>query len=187
MKAKIIAIIFALFGTGGAATAISLSIYNNEQLWNRKCDGIEVTESCTGDDGLKYKKYLYHEAVEEQTETVHHAEVPAKTHTVHHDAEYGTRTYTVCQQTTISYKRGTCALSQCWDGEYSGSSGRGTCSYHGGVMRRGPFYTTKTETYLKKQAWDEVIVDVPAKPAYDEKVVVVEAQEAYMEKVLAEA
>ena len=212
MKAKIFAIIFSLLGTGGTATAISLGIYNNEQMWNRKCDGINVVESCTGEDGLRYKKYLFHEAVEEQTKMVHYDAEPAKTHTVHHpaevakthiehhDAEYGTYSYTVCQKTTISYKNGSCALSQCWDGEYSGSSGRGTCSHHGGVMRHGPFYTTYTETYLIKEAWDEVvvdvpakdawdetIVDVPAKPAHDEKVIVVEARDAYTEKILAEA
>lgn len=186
VKRVLVGSAIALF-FGGAVGASAYTSYTAEQQqWERKCDGVKITEKCTGEDNERYKKYVFHEAVAEQKETIHHDAVPAETHTVFHPAEYGTRRVPVCIKTTISYKRGTCALSQCWDGSYSGSAGRGTCSYHGGVMRRGgPWYEYHDERYLIRDGWYETIVDVPEIPAYDEEVILVEAKEAYYEKVKA--
>ncbi|MBR3322507.1 hypothetical protein IKG13_00365 [Candidatus Saccharibacteria bacterium] len=186
MKRVLIGSAVALF-FGGAVGASAYTSYTTEQQqWARQCDGIKVTEKCTGEDNERYTKYIFHEAVPEKKETIHHDRVPAVTHTVHHPEVYGTRRVATCVKTTISYKHGTCALSQCWDGEYSGSAGWGTCNYHGGVMRSGgPWYVYHDETYLISAAWDEVVVDVPEKPAYDEERIVVEAKEAYYEKIKA--
>ena len=161
--------------------------YVEEQKWLRPCDGTSVTESCTADDGLRYTKYLHHEAEEAVTEDIVHPAEPAKTHIIHHEAVYGTRTINLgCVKTSISYKSGTCALSRCRDGEYSGSTGRGTCSYHGGVWYYGgPWYNYREERYVVTPAWDETVVDVPAKSAWVETVVVSEAKDAYWEKELA--
>lgn len=158
------------------------------QDWSQVCDGVTVTKHCTADDGLKYNKYIYHEAEPEVTEEIVHPAEPAKTHTVHHPATYGTRQVNIgCVKTTISNKSGSCALSQCRDGEYSGSTGRGTCSHHGGVLRSGgPWYIYRDEQYVVTPAWDETVVDVPAKPEWIETIVVTEAKEAYFEKELAE-
>ena len=212
MKALIMKILAPILTIGGisGAVAIGSSIY--EQQWNQLCDGVSITETCKDEEGVKYAKYIYHEAIERQTEIVHYDEIPAVTHTVHHPAEpakthtvfhptqYGTRKVADgCIRTTISYKHGTCALSQCWDGEYSGSAGWGTCNYHGGVRYTGgPWYTYHEETYVIKEAWIETVVDVPAKdawdetivdaeaiPAHDDEEVVIEAQDAYYEKVRA--
>ncbi len=179
---SVIAIIGGFFGIK------AYEDYATEQKWSRTCDGISVIESCTADDGLRYTKYLYHDAEDAVTEDIVHPAEPAKTHTVHHDAIYGTRIVSKgCIRTTISYKNGTCALSQCWDGEYSGSTDRGTCSYHGGVMRRGgPWYIYEQEQYVISPAWNEIIVDVPEKPAWTETVTISEAKEAYIEKILAQ-
>lgn len=156
--------------------------------WSDICDGTNITENCTAEDGLRYETYIYHEPTPEVTKKIFHPAEPAKTHIEHHAAVYGTRTVNVgCVKTTISNKYGSCALSQCWDGEYSGSTGRGTCSYHGGVMRRdGPWYIYEEQTYVVTPAWDETVVDVPAKDAWTEIVVVSSAKEAYIEKKLAE-
>ena len=157
-----------------------------EQAWG-VCDGVKVTANCVDEDGNKYSKYVFHEAEKEQTKEVYHAATAAKTHTVYHPAEYGTETYRECVKTTINYKNGSCALSQCRDGEYSGSTGRGTCSYHGGVARSGgPWYVYKTRQVLVKKAWTETVIDTPAKEAWTETVVISPAKEAWTEKVLAE-
>lgn len=174
-----------VFG-GLIAGAVAINKDFEEQQWQRICNGTTITEKCSDEDGNRYSKFVFHKAEPEKTEKIYHAAVAAKTHVVHHPAEYGTRTYRECIKTSISYKSGTCALSQCRDGSYSGSTGRGTCSYHGGVARRGgPWYTTRTETYVKKAAWDEVVVDVPAKEAWTETKVIASAKEAWTEKVLA--
>lgn len=143
------------------------------------CDGVDITENCKDSDGKKYAKYLNHDATEETTKVVN---VPAVTHEVNHPAIMGTRQVRGgCITTNISYKGGSCALSQCRDGSYSGSTGRGTCSYHGGVARSGgPWYEYTTETYTVKPAWTETVIDTPAttktvvdslaKPAYTEKI-----------------
>lgn len=114
------------------------------------CDGINITQNCQDDSGTAYKTYLQHEAVAETTKQVTHPATPAVTRTVYHPAVTGTRQVRGdCIRTSISYKNGTCALSQCRDGSYSGSTGRGTCSYHGGVARSGgPWYHYTTETYV---------------------------------------
>jgi len=103
------------------------------------CDGITVTANCTVDN-VSYKTYIYHEAV------------PERSHTE--------------QETTYEKQvSGYCTL--CNDDTYSPScaTGRGACSYHGGVAqwnapryRNVPVSTTKT------------IVDSPAQAAYYEKV-----------------
>ena len=126
----------------------------------KTCDGTTITSNCVK-DGVKYATYVNHPAE------------PAQTHTVDHPAEMGTRQVQGgCIQTSISYKSGTCALSQCRDGSYSGSTGRGTCSYHGGVARSGgPWYEYHEESYVIKAAWTETVVDVPAKDAWTETVV----------------
>ena len=158
-----------------------------EQQWQRICDGTEITAKCSDEEGTRYNKYVYHEAIEEVTEKVEHPAEPAVTHNVHHNAVYGTEQYiTGCVRTTISYKHGTCALSQCRDGSYSGSTGWGTCNYHGGVARTGgPWYTYGTRTVLISPSWDETVVDKPAKEAWTETVVITPAQDAYYEKEIA--
>ena len=176
----IISTIIGLMAVGGPV----ISVIQNEQQWSRPCDGTEITSTCTV-DGVRYSKYIFHEAVDEQTKEVRHDAVPAITHTVYHEAIYGTRqVVTGCIRTNITYKNGTCALSRCRDGMYSGSTGWGTCNYHGGVWYGGgPWYTYKEEKYIITPAWNETVVDVPAKEAWTETVVVVPAKEAYIEKV----
>ena len=178
----IVVVIGGVFGIGAAVELTS------EQPWQQVCDGIAITSNCTAEDGSRYAKYVYHGAEPEVTKEIHHPAEPAKTHTLHHEAVYSTRTVpNGCIKTTISYKSGSCALSQCRDGEYSGSAGRGTCSHHGGVLRTGgPWYTYREEVYLVRPAWDETIVDVPAKDAWTETIIVSPAKEAYIEKVLAD-
>ncbi|MBQ1528166.1 hypothetical protein IIZ77_00790 [Candidatus Saccharibacteria bacterium] len=186
---KTIAIVvgIAAAAVGSVVSAFAIRNHIAEQRWLRLCDGTTVTETCTADDGLRYVKYVYHEAEPEVTKEIIHPAEPAKTHSVHHEAVYGVKNVIKgCVKTTISYKNGTCALSQCWDGEYSGSTGRGTCSYHGGVMRRGgPWYIYEQVKYVVTPAWDEVVVDHPAKPAWTETIIVSAAKEAYIEKELA--
>lgn len=174
-----IIVICALFAAVLGIPNIAYNIrYSNMPI----CDGATVTTNCKDQDGKTYSKYIYHEAQDKKTHIRHHEATPEVYHIVHHEAEYGTRQVRDCVRTTISYKNGTCAQSKCADGSYSGSSGRGTCSYHGGVVARGPWYTTRTETYVVKEAWDEKVVDKPAKEAYDEEVVDSPAREAYWEK-----
>ena len=208
MKIAIIGTIATFLAIGGGASAVIVNANLEEQKWNRLCDGYEITETCKDENGTKYKKYLYHEAVEEvrgivhhdaepeQNHTIHHPAEPARTHTVYHEAQYGTRRVSDgCIRATVGSNRGVCAVSQCRDGEYSASSGRGTCSYHGGVARRGgPWYTYHDEPYIVKEAWTETVVDVPAKEAWDEVIVdkeavpardieevIIEARDAYLE------
>ncbi len=151
----------------------------------KKCDGTDVTINCIGEDGLKYSLYVLHPAKEKTTKIVHHEATKEVSHIVHHDTEYGTRQVADCIKTNISYKNGTCALTRCNDGTYSGSTGRGTCSYHGGVAYGGgPWYTYRTETYVVRAAYDEKVIDVPAREAYDEEVED-PARDAYYEKILA--
>lgn len=174
-----------------AITVIGGSIvYANQKeaaLWERACDGVEITSKCTADEGIRYSKYIFHEAEPEKTEIKEHPAEPAVTHIVHHPAVYGTRKVpTGCIKTNISYKNGTCALSRCRDGMYSGSTGWGTCNYHGGVWYGGgPWYNYREESYVVTAAWDETVVDVPAKEAWTETIVISPAKEAYFEKVAA--
>lgn len=171
------AVIAAVFGVPNIASTIR---HANMLI----CDGTTVTANCKDQDGKEYSKYIFHEAQDKKTHIEHHEATPEVYHIVHHEPEYGTREVQDCVRTNISYKNGTCAQSKCADGSYSGSSGRGTCSYHGGVVARGPWYTTRTESYVIRGAWDEKIVDKPAKEAYDEEVVDSPAKEAYWEKEL---
>ena len=151
------------------------------------CDGVKITENCEDEDGVKYTKYVYHEAVEEETEEVEHPAEPAKTHTVTHDAVYGTReTNGECVKATMGKYKGQCAKSLCADGAYSGATGSGSCSHHGGVVATGPWYTTKTETYVVTPAYTETVIDEPAKDAWTETVTVTPAQDEWWEKVEAE-
>ena len=133
----------------------------DEQRWQRICDGKEITDTCQDKNGTRYSLYLFHPAE------------PEKTKVVHHEAVYGTRQKQGdCIRTNISYKRGSCALSRCRDGMYSGSAGWGACNYHGGVAQAGgPWYNYITETYVISPAWDETIVISPAKEAWVEKIV----------------
>ena len=174
--------LFVATAIGGSVAAYANIQY--EQQWQRVCDGKDISEYCTGEDGIRYSKYLYHEVVKEVTKEVEVPAVPAKTHVVHHAAVYGTKKVVKdCIRTNISYKGGTCALSRCRDGKYSGSTGWGTCNYHGGVWYGGgPWYTYDEVTYVVKPAWDETVVDVPAVPAHKEIIVVTPAQPAYYEK-----
>ena len=177
----IIASVVALVGIGvGTFTVHNIE---EERKWQRICDGISVIEQCSDEEGNRYSKYVYHEAEPEVTKEVVHPAVPAKTHVVNHPAEYGTRQVPVCIKTSISYKSGSCALSRCRDGSYSGSTGRGTCSYHGGVWYSGgPWYEYVSEQYLIHEAWTETVIDEPAKEAWMETVVVKAATEAWTEK-----
>ncbi|HVW23272.1 MAG TPA: hypothetical protein VHB51_02215 [Candidatus Saccharimonadales bacterium] len=104
------------------------------------CDGTTVISDCTV-DGVNYSTYIYHQ------------ETPEKTHTEK------TTTY---QKKVIGY----CTL--CNDGTYSPTcaTGRGACSYHGGVAEwNAPEYENVPVTTNK------TVVDSPAEPAYYEKVV----------------
>lgn len=181
-------IALSIFGSICTVGIISANIGKSieDAKWQRICDGTTITDTCQDEDGNRYSTYIFHKAEPEATEQINHPAKPAKTHIVHHPAEYGTRQVPVCIKTTIGYKNGTCALSRCRDGEYSGSTGRGTCSYHGGVWYGGgPWYEYIPETYLISAAWDETVVDVPAKEAWAETIVVTPAKKAYVEKVLA--
>ena len=102
------------------------------------CNGKTVTTDCTV-DGVNYTTYVYHDAVAEKS----HVE-----------------TVTTYQKKVVGY----CTL--CNDGTYSPScaTGRGACSYHGGVQEwnapeyaRVPVYSTNT------------VVDAPAQEAYYDK------------------
>ena len=103
------------------------------------CDGTSVTSNCDV-EGISYATYVFHAAVAEVSHT---------------------ETVTTYTQKVVSY----CTL--CNDGTYSPScaTGRGACSYHGGVSqwnapvyRDVPEYTTKT------------VIDAPAQAEYYEKV-----------------
>lgn len=79
------------------------------------CDGINVTKNCEF-DGVVYEKYIFH---------------PAKEEKFHYE------TKTTSERKIIGY----CTL--CNDGTRSPScsTGRGTCSYHGGVAEwNAPIY-----------------------------------------------
>jgi hypothetical protein len=103
------------------------------------CNGTSVTTSCTV-DGVTYRTYVYHAAVAEKS----HIE-----------------THTTYRQDIASY----CTL--CADGTYSPScaTGRGACSWHGGVQEwNAPRYVnTPVNT-------SNTVVDAPAQAAYYEKV-----------------
>lgn len=182
-------IIYMLATVGIVATPVVGGIIGRaieDQRWSRICDGVNIVEICQDDSGTKYKKYLLHAAEPEKTKQVHHEAEPEKSHIVKHDAVYGTRQVRGdCIRTNISYKHGTCALSRCRDGMYSGSTGWGTCNYHGGVaVTGGPWYQYTTESYVITPAWEEKIVDVPAKPAWTETVVVSPAKAEWIEKIV---
>jgi hypothetical protein len=103
------------------------------------CDGKAVSESCVL-KGIAYEKYIYHPAIAQKS----HLE-----------------TVTTYKEETTGY----CTL--CSDGTYSPTcaTGRGACSWHGGVAQwnapivsQVPIESTKT------------IVDAPAKDAYIEMI-----------------
>ena len=103
------------------------------------CDGATITTACTV-DGVSYKTYVYHAAVAEKTHT----------------------------ETTTSYQdkvTGYCTL--CNDDTYSPScaTGRGACSYHGGVQQWNAPQTSKVPVNSTN-----VIIDAQAQAAYYEKV-----------------
>jgi len=103
------------------------------------CNGTTVTTACAV-EGVNYSTYVYHPAVAEKSHT----------------------------ETVTTYEKkvtGHCTL--CNDNTYSPScaTGRGACSWHGGVAQwnapvytNNPVYTTNT------------IVDAPAQAAFYEKV-----------------
>jgi hypothetical protein len=103
------------------------------------CDGTNVTSNCKVDGGI-YKRYVYHPPV------------AAKTH----------------QETEVTYREevtGYCTL--CVDGTYSPScaTGRGACSWHGGVAQWNAPRKSRVPVYGSK-----LVVDEPAKEAYYDKV-----------------
>lgn len=103
------------------------------------CDGTTVTTNCTV-DGVSYATYVYHAAV------------PEKSHQV---------TTTTYDKKTTGY----CTL--CNDGTYSPScaTGRGACSWHGGVAQwNAPVYSSVPVTSTN------TVVDAPAQAAYYDKV-----------------
>lgn len=175
--------LYSFIGLPIIATPIISSVVS-ELEWSRQCDGVEITSHCSV-DSTRYSKYLFHDEQKEVKDTINHPKEPAKTHVVHHPATYGTRkVISGCIRTNITYKGGTCALSRCRDGKYSGSTGWGTCNYHGGVWYGGgPWYTYREETYVVKPAWDETVVDVPAKEAWTETIIVVPHRDPYYERV----
>lgn len=103
------------------------------------CDGTVVMGSCTL-DGVNYKTYIYHPAVEEKT----HNEI-----------------ITTYQEKVTGY----CTL--CNDGTYSPScaTGRGACSHHGGVAQWNAPMTSNVPVNSTKN-----VVDAVAQEAYYEKV-----------------
>jgi len=103
------------------------------------CNGTSIKAKCKA-DGAVYEAYVYHAAV------------IAKTH----------------QQTETTYKEeitGYCTL--CTDGTYSPTcaTGRGACSWHGGVAQWSAPIKSRVPVYSTK-----LVVDVPAKEAYYDKV-----------------
>lgn len=104
------------------------------------CDGKTITSNCEI-DSVSYSTYIYHPAIAEKSHT---------------------ETVTTYKEVFIGY----CTL--CNDGTYSPScaTGRGACSYHGGVAEwNAARYSTKPEYSTK------TVIDTPAKEAYYEKVV----------------
>lgn len=104
------------------------------------CDGATITSNCIA-EGVHYRTYIYHAAV------------PEKSHT---------ETVTTYREEVSGY----CTL--CVDGTYSPScaTGRGACSWHGGVAQwNAPVYRTVPVYNVK------TIIDIPAQEAYYEKVV----------------
>ncbi len=103
------------------------------------CDGTTITSDCEL-EGVNYSTYVYHPAVAEKTHT---------------------DTVTTYQKKVTGY----CTL--CNDGTYSPScaTGRGACSWHGGVQEwNAPEYENVPVTTTN------TIVDAPAQAAYYEKV-----------------
>ena len=103
------------------------------------CDGKTIKSGCKL-EGLVYKTYIYHPAVAEKTHTV----------------------------TDITYKEvvtGYCTL--CNDGTYSPTcaTGRGACSWHGGVAQWNAPRISKVPVNTER-----VVVDSPAVAEYYEKV-----------------
>jgi len=103
------------------------------------CDGKSVTSDCSL-KGVNYQTYIYHPAVKKKTHV----------------------------ETVTSYRKevtGYCTL--CNDGSYSPScaTGRGACSWHGGVAEWNAPQYSNVPVYKKK-----TVVDTPAKKAYYEKV-----------------
>lgn len=104
------------------------------------CDGTTVTTDCTV-DRVNYSTYIYHPAVSEKSHT---------------------ETVTTYEKKVTGY----CTL--CNDGTYSPScaTGRGACSWHGGVQEWNAPEYTNTPVYTTK-----TIIDTTAQAAYYEKVV----------------
>ncbi|HSW74888.1 MAG TPA: hypothetical protein VLG16_03390 [Candidatus Saccharimonadales bacterium] len=103
------------------------------------CDGTSVTADCTV-GGVNYSTYVYHPAIAEKSHT----------------------------ETVTTYQKqvtGHCTL--CNDGTYSPScaTGRGACSYHGGVQEWNAPEYTNSPTYSTN-----TIIDAPAQAAYYDKV-----------------
>jgi hypothetical protein len=122
--------------TGNTSTATK----NTPKKITPICDGTSVISACSL-DGVNYKTYIYHPAT------------PEKSHMI---------TETTYKEEVTGY----CTL--CNDGTYSPScaTGRGACSYHGGVAqwnaprtRNVPVYNTRT------------VIDAAAQGAYYEKVI----------------
>ena len=104
------------------------------------CDGTTVTSNCVV-DGVRYINYTYHPAV------------PEKSHV---------ETVTDSRKQVVGY----CTL--CNDYTYSPScaTGRGACSYHGGVKEwNAPQYSSVPVTSSK------TVVDAPAVAEYYDKVI----------------
>lgn len=120
-------------------SALSDEALKNEPEANLVCNGTTITANCEL-NGTEYIKYLYHPAVAEVSHT----------------------------ETVTTYEKeasGYCTL--CNDGTYSPScaTGRGACSWHGGVAQwNAPRYITVPRHIQKK------VVDSPAKEEYYEKI-----------------
>ena len=103
------------------------------------CDGYKITSNCMH-DGIEYSTYIYHE------------EKPEVTHT---------ETKTTYTDEIVGY----CTL--CNDGTRSPScsTGRGTCSHHGGVRQwNAPIYSKVAHTE------QVTVVDSEKQDAYWEKI-----------------
>jgi hypothetical protein len=120
------------------SNAASATKKNTEEV-KPTCDGTTVTKSCML-QGVNYSSYIYHPAVAEKSHT----------------------------ETTTDYRKEvTSYCTLCDDGTYSPScaTGRGACSYHGGVAQwNAPVYSNVPVDSTK------IVIDAPAQESFYEKI-----------------
>lgn len=120
-------------------STLTTEVVNTPKRIVPTCDGATITDSCKL-DGVHYETYIYHPSAAQKSHT----------------------------ETTTTYREeitGYCTL--CNDGTYSPScaTGRGACSYHGGVAQ---WNAPRSRSVAVDNT--RTIVDAPAQKAYYEKV-----------------